>query len=295
LTQEKNTLNNHVKQLEGEIQSLNDKIRDFDKVSDNSGYIETLQVQIAQKDHDIHKLEFENNQNIQTIQQLKINLAEKESQLTTTAQDNNDLDIYNRTQQLEQKIRSLTEKLRDVEWELSVSKFQVSNNSSLIEELRKQISQKNASIKKLEYENSENIESLKWLADNLNEKEAQIKLITREKLELDSCVKELEREKTILSQKLIDAELEVKKLKQRSNHSSSVDELQKQIAEKDTYIQNLELEKEDLEQYLEYIEIFGSEDLENYEYIYKLLLCRKVGTVHRIFTTVSIKILRSII
>ncbi|MBS9382701.1 MAG: hypothetical protein HEQ24_00050 [Dolichospermum sp. BR01] len=87
----------------------------------------------------------------------------------------------------------------------------------------------------------------------------------------------------------------VKKLKQRSNHSSSVDELQKQIAEKDTYIQNLELEKEDLEQYLEYIEIFGSEDLENYEYIYKLLLCRKVGTVHRIFTTVSIKILRSII
>lgn len=293
LTQEKNTLNNHVKQLEGEIQSLNDKIRDFDKVSNNSGYVETLQVQIAQKDHDIHKLEFENNQNIQTIQQLKINLAEKESMLKTTVQDNNDLDIYNRTQQLEQKIRSLTEKLIDVEWELSVSKFQVSNNSSLIEELRKQISQKDASIKKLEYENSENIESLKWLADNLNEKEAQIKLITREKLELDSCVKELEREKTILSQKLIDAELEVRKL------NCSLEEIQRQFAQKNAYIQSLEFKNsenlhnislleynltrqesqltiiqqeniylkfhiEQLEQYLEELEQYYLEELEQY-------------------------------
>jgi hypothetical protein len=167
-------LNNYVEQLEDEIQSLNDKIRDLDKVSNNSGYVETLQVQIAQKDHDIHKLEFENNQNIQIIQQLKTNLAEKESQLTTTAQDNNDLDIYNRTQQLEQYVEELEQYYLE-----ELEQYPDININSPVEDLEQylqEIADKDTCIRKLKSENCKNIDIINLLENNILEQESKLKI-----------------------------------------------------------------------------------------------------------------------
>ena len=247
LTQENISLNSRVKQLEEEIQFLNNKL---DKVIDIDSDIETLQSQIDQKDAEINNLKVEKNQNIQEIKQLETKLTEKELELKTTVQDS-----HNRTQELEQQIASLTRKLRNVEWELSVLK--VGDSTGLIEELRKQISQKNNVIKKLEFENSQNRESIKLLAEsfdelteNFNEKEYQLELVIREKIDLDSRVKELEIEKSVLNQKLIDAKSQTINFNEISiNNIDFNEELQRQIAEKDDKIKDLEIE---LEEYISY-------------------------------------------
>ena len=266
LTQENISLNSRVKQLEEEIQFLNNKL---DKVIDIDSDIETLQSQIDQKDAEINNLKVEKNQNIQEIKQLETKLTEKELGLKTTVQDS-----HNRTQELEQQIASLTRKLRNVEWELSVLK--VGDSTGLIEELRKQISQKNNVIKKLEFENSQNRESIKLLAEsfdelteNFNEKEYQLELVIREKIDLDSRVKELEGEVSKLQQdilclndKLIDRESEISELKQDlSSIYKYIEELEQYIEDLEKYTKELGKYADDLEQY--------AEDLENY-YLEKL-------------------------
>jgi chromosome segregation ATPase len=266
LTQENISLNSRVKQLEEEIQFLKNKL---DKVIDIDSDIETLQSQMDQKDAEINNLKVEKNQNIQEIKQLETKLTEKELGLKTTVQDS-----HNRTQELEQQIASLTRKLRNVEWELSVLK--VGDSTGLIEELRKQISQKNNVIKKLEFENSQNRESIKLLAEsfdelteNFNEKEYQLELVIREKIDLDSRVKELEGEVSKLQQdilclndKLIDGESEISELKQDlSSIYKYIEELEQYIEDLEKYTKELGKYADDLEQY--------AEDLENY-YLEKL-------------------------
>jgi chromosome segregation ATPase len=280
LTQENISLNSRVKQLEEEIQFLKNKL---DKVIDIDSDIETLQSQMDQKDAEINNLKVEKNQkdaeinnlkveknqNIQEIKQLETKLTEKELGLKTTVQDS-----HNRTQELEQQIASLTRKLRNVEWELSVLK--VGDSTGLIEELRKQISQKNNVIKKLEFENSQNRESIKLLAEsfdelteNFNEKEYQLELVIREKIDLDSRVKELEGEVSKLQQdilclndKLIDRESEISELKQDlSSIYKYIEELEQYIEDLEKYTKELGKYADDLEQY--------AEDLENY-YLEKL-------------------------
>ena len=266
LTQENISLNSRVKQLEEEIQFLKNKL---DKVIDIDSDIETLQSQMDQKDAEINNLKVEKNQNIQEIKQLETKLTEKELGLKTTVQDS-----HNRTQELEQQIASLTRKLRNVEWELSVLK--VGDSTGLIEELRKQISQKNNVIKKLEFENSQNRESIKLLAEsfdelteNFNEKEYQLELVIREKIDLDSRVKELEGEVSKLQQdilclndKLIDGKSEISELKQDlSSIYKYIEELEQYIEDLEKYTKELGKYADDLEQY--------AEDLENY-YLEKL-------------------------
>lgn len=148
LTQEKMSLNSRVQQLEEEIKVLNDKSIDSDR--------ERLESEIAHKDNEIKKLEVEKNQNRQSIEQLKIEFHEKESQLKTAIEDSN-----NRIQELEDEIDFLKH--------LSDKVVYSNGSNGLIEELRKQIAQKDAVIKKLESENYENIESLKILAESFEE------------------------------------------------------------------------------------------------------------------------------
>ncbi len=274
LTQEKTILNSLVQQLEEEIKVLNDKPIDSD--------IERLQSQIAQKDNEIKKLEFEKNQNLQKINQLEIQLTEKESQLTTTIEDSD-----NRIQELEKERDSLTGNLRDVEWELSVLK---TSGSSVL------IAQKDTVIKKLESEKSEILERLNSLAEdfnkltsNFNEKAYQLEVVTREKEvvtrqknDLDNRVKELEGEKSLLIRKLIDKESEVSKLQQDIlflndrliDIESQISELKEIInkpniiEELEQYLEELEQDLENLEKYVEDLEQYA-EDLENY-YLEKL-------------------------
>lgn len=134
LTQEKINLNNRVQKLEGEIQSLTEKLRDLElqrntfEVSNNHSYLENIQVQIAQKDDDIQKLKIENHQNIQRIKQLEINLNDKESRLN-----------------------------------------EISNNNNIYpNELQKQIAQKNAYIKNLELEKGDLEKDLEMYVEYLN-------------------------------------------------------------------------------------------------------------------------------
>ncbi|MBS3027621.1 MAG: hypothetical protein HCA25_11155 [Dolichospermum sp. DET50] len=291
LTQEKMILNSLVQQLEEEIKVLNDKPIDSD--------IERLESQIAQKDNEIKKLEFEKNQNLQKINQLEIQLTEKESQLKTTIEDSD-----NRIQELEKERDSLTRNLRDVEWELSVLK---TSGSSVL------IAQKDTVIKKLESEKSEILERLNSLAEsfdelaedfsqltedfnkltsNFNEKEYQLEVVTREKEVvtreknyLDNRVKELEGEKSFLIQKLRDKESEVSKLQQdilflndrlidRESEISELEEIieimpkPNIIEELEQYLEELEQDLENLEKYVEDLEQYA-EDLENY-YLEKL-------------------------
>lgn len=281
LTQEKTILNSLVQQLEDEIKVLNDKSIYSD--------IERLESQIAQKDNEIKKSEFEKNQNLQKINQLEIQLTEKESQLKTTIEDSD-----NRSQELEKERDSLTGNLRDVEWELSVLK---NSGSSVL------IAQKDTVIKKLESEKSEILERVNSLAEsfdelaedfsqltsNFNEKKYQLEVVkrekevvTREKNYLDNRVKELEGEKSFLIQKLRDKESEVSKLQQdilflndrlidRESEISELEEIINKpniIEELEQYLEELEQDLENLEKYVEDLEQYA-EDLENY-YLEKL-------------------------
>lgn len=195
-----------MQQLEDEIKGLNHKPIDSN--------IERLESEVVKKDNEIKKLEVEKNQNIQKIKQLEISVSKKELQLETSVKDSK-----NSIQELEHRIASLTENLRDVEWELS--KCNVGDNSGLIEELRKQIAQKNDVIIKWEFE------------DNKNKKE--LSSIKEEKNILQSLIYQLEIEKSNLCQQL--------------------DELQKQIAQKeDGLIIKYEYEKNNLEAYVKEIE-----------------------------------------
>lgn len=164
LTQEKINLNNRVQQLEGEIQSFTEKLRDVElqrntfEVSNNHSYLENIQVQIAQKDDNIQKLEIENHQNIQRIKQLEINLNNKESQLKLITQEKIDCDSY--IKELEIETTVLNQNLTDAKSptrnfnEISINNIDMNE----LQKLQRQISKKENTIRELEMQLEEYLE-----------------------------------------------------------------------------------------------------------------------------------------
>lgn len=256
LTQENMNLNIRVKQLEDEIEVLNNKPVDSN--------IERLESQIAQKDNAIKKLEVEKNQNIQKIEQLKIKLTEKELELKTAIEDSN-----NRIQELEKERDSLTgdfrdveRKLRDVEWELSVLKG--SNISVLTEELRKQIDQKDAVIKKLEFEKKQNTKRLDLLESSIKEKDDMIRKLALKPVDnslnisLNCNITRQESQITIIEQENTYLIPPIEVLEK------SPKELEYSLKDLEQYTDDLEQYADDLEQYAEDLEQYYLEKLETY-------------------------------